>query len=1642
MAILIATMGWGGTEGDAQVVSMFGYGGTPDGAACGLPFFFDSVEVLATNKLRFRWSAPPKATDSSQSTDATNLANYVLTNSAGVVQSFVLITKASDDTDVVDVVLAQDLLPDVYSLAINPAIVAASNRPALSPFLWNFEVAEVNQEPISLGAANRDEERILSQFMNPAFRGKKNWGALMAGIATGNATVKEIAQNAQRQLYPITAEGKYLDRRASNLGLQRPTNTGLNDSLFQKLIIAVTNSKLTQESFLRIGEIFYGSEAVRAYAESSVEENYALIDGSTLSFLIDEVRTVDVTFNRADFSILRRAKADEVVAVMNRALQNAGAGDHAIAYDDPSTGGRKIRVFSATKGLRSAIRVTGGTAQPVFGFPAAIALGAGSMPSWDITDQGGGVWRWQASSSTVYNLSQVVVGDYVVIRGYEFTEGNRGSFPITNVHYSYDTGLVQWFEIKNPDGFEENIPQCTTASVLLYRPERRTIYNHPAYFLVSQHDGISRVSMAATTRAIYRSPGNAAYLSVLDSVEIESAVRDENGRVVVTTAEDHGLTEDHQVFIDGMSATGDADPVDSYETAAAGSDKFVAGSQTLSQSTGMTTNTTFDRVLAATVTDLDGDVVFIGGQTEDGLGGFTTVSNVNTFHAARGTDSFGFIWSKDDLSAAAPPIRPLGRFAAILEDASHRNHILMGGGYATSPWQVYADDNFDDQTHELVKTMLRETVLTSAQLSNTQGIKGAIQFYSTVNPSSGESVAFTDGTVTRTYGFGTGGDVTVTIGGSAGATMTNLAAAVNGDGSATFGATVTTQLPPNGAAVVIHEDTVGDSRCGLRAYGDVEAFVVFYGDTSAYANYEFGDIQALPTTDPGARGGFHRKLTALSDQETHRSLQDRDYRKWNTTGTTWSVSAVNLWTVSALSTLPNGYADASAGALSDISANAVLSGGSEDSDRFNGLNIASNKIFAFDVTAESWAQVGSLREARMQHQSIKITDDRLLVIGGRQPATYEIGEAQDFVWWDFDDTPAAAANFTGPVTVARAGNPRPAGKVGWGVQCDTSMVASAGAPQTALNTALLGEYTLSFWMTSAQGTIFHNANTPWVDQADNTLIDFGVDPDDDLFYISWQEGVAGTVHTFKTTQTRTELMPFNHNATYPRYYHVAITKTIDTGVATFTIYVNGVEIDSASGPTPDGGADGTWRFAEAAFAASGFNGDLDHVGFGEDVVLSAAIIKKLYLSQCGVAYEAPTDQEFPVGKVLASTELIYDGGSIFQGSPMAYARYAAGVTVLPDGRVLVAGGIGYRTSQFYASDLPARDLELRSAEIYDPASGIWQPLPDMSYAHSFCTAAYVADENRVYVMGGFNSRKIEYLDLATMRWGVSLSELPAIKAHAQGGISGDIPVLAGGDTLLTTGFWQTIASDSVIGVQDEIVVDGGINNVHQVVEVLSPTEFVIQDHDHQVYTSFSGGLATSLSATDDPTAIGPYIFSPKEGVEISEIVTTLVTDINAGAQYNEIEVTPTEADLFPDENGYIVFQFGFGNQVGPVKYLGRTSPNTLSLDGSFVFPQGVEIGSTVRYLYSKAPFDPEDTTELGAFWITSSSSGRAAASELILLVSAAGIELDAEVRYSSDVGIGNQGRPTSLHYKLSDIVRVFGGDNLDREMKILSGELT
>lgn len=231
---------------------------------------------------------------------------------------------------------------------------------------------------------------------------------------------------------------------------------------------------------------------------------------------------------------------------------------------------------------------------------------------------------------------------------------------------------------------------------------------------------------------------------------------------------------------------------------------------------------------------------------------------------------------------------------ALTGDISMAGNNITGLGDGTNPQDAVTLSQLNQAV--ISGGTVKETVLTSSQLDNAQGILAAMALYFANQPISGNTVVITDGTTTRTYGAVTGGDVQYSIGATVWDTMQNFATAVATDGSASWSAVATQELDEinaNGVVAIYDDASTAAVQNPLRVYGtwgtQADLQVVEYSDgTTPNLDYSNNTSATASTTDPGnGRVGIQRLVSALLDGEIHYTRIDDVIYAWDDSDNVW-----------------------------------------------------------------------------------------------------------------------------------------------------------------------------------------------------------------------------------------------------------------------------------------------------------------------------------------------------------------------------------------------------------------------------------------------------------------------------------------------------------------------------------------------------------------------------------------------------------------------------------------------------------------------------------------------------------------------------------------------------------------------------------
>jgi len=621
-----------------------------------MAFSLKLLRQIGAGTVRVTFTANPKVVDARAANDALNPDNYQL---SGPGDNFVASVSVVDtDRLSVDCHLASALELGTWTLLVSG--VVQDDLTALSaPTSLTFMVLSVPaMEVLGQGAANDDAQLVIRRLLNPALKGK-GWDSMVAALAAGDQSNWDNSRLAFDQLFLSSAKGVYLDRRASDEGIERPKGVNMSDDLFRRLAIIEKTSKLTQEAILEVLEVFYGRDATRAYSESA-PELFALQDNDDLKILLDERQLVTVTFERSHFSRIGLATSVEVAAEITRTLREAGSQGFAVAVTDPIANSDRVRIYSGALGLSSSVRIVGGRGNTALLFPTSIFTQTGISPfaTWDVTlsPTTQGNLRFTMAAGTEYDLFQVQEGDLAYIYGDEFEPANtNGTYEIEAVSITFP-GPVQWFEIANPIGVAHaGIVQVQFADLMFFRPKRRTIYDSPRHVIVCENGDHLDVVIAATTDVVDRGPGLAAYLNppnTIPSLSFSAVRRD--SVMTIDVGATHNLVAGDQIILDDMLPTGEVPPTASSSPSGnfASPDDNQSGFTFASIQSTSTQTGTYEGVFSRALRMPDKRLLIVGGATTPDSLVFTPKNNITAFEvtseavAGNGGREVHFKWTQ------------------------------------------------------------------------------------------------------------------------------------------------------------------------------------------------------------------------------------------------------------------------------------------------------------------------------------------------------------------------------------------------------------------------------------------------------------------------------------------------------------------------------------------------------------------------------------------------------------------------------------------------------------------------------------------------------------------------------------------------------------------------------------------------------------------------------------------------------------------------------------------------------------------------------------------------------------------------------------------------------------------------------------
>jgi hypothetical protein len=161
--------------------------------------------------------------------------------------------------------------------------------------------------------------------------------------------------------------------------------------------------------------------------------------------------------------------------------------------------------------------------------------------------------------------------------------------------------------------------------------------------------------------------------------------------------------------------------------------------------------------------------------------------------------------------------------------------------------------------------------------------------------------------------------------------------------------------------------------------------------------------------------------------------------------------------------------------------------------------------------------------------------------------------------------------------------------------------------------------------------------------------------------------------------------------------------------------------------------------------------------------------------------------------------------------------------------------------------------------------------------------------------------------------------------------------------------------------------------------------------------SNAGSLVYLTSAQLDTGIIGPNIWDTNASFVLSSLTSTIQQDINAGTTVRSIEID--SPNNIPDEEGFVIFNFGTEDQEGPVRYLFKPTNNSMQMDPAHIFENNHDAGSAVTVIRRRGAHVISTTGREYAPYLTDPGTAREILQELLREVKSVGIFIEFLIRF-------------------------------------------
>ncbi|MGH9076680.1 MAG: kelch repeat-containing protein [Acidimicrobiales bacterium] len=364
----------------------------------------------------------------------------------------------------------------------------------------------------------------------------------------------------------------------------------------------------------------------------------------------------------------------------------------------------------------------------------------------------------------------------------------------------------------------------------------------------------------------------------------------------------------------------------------------------------------------------------------------------------------------------------------------------------------------------------------------------------------------------------------------------------------------------------------------------------------------------------------------------------------------------------------------------------------------------------FDPATSSWHPTPAMEASRRDHGATLLVDGRVLVQGGSDPAGNALSSAEIY------DPTAGTWAATGSLLSAR----RSATTTALG---DGSVLVTGGsAGGTALRSAEVFDPSAAV----QPPTVTNVAPSGGAVGGGTSLVLTGAG-----FTGATGVSFGATPATQVSVDSDNRIEVVSPPAAGPVAVDVTVTTPVQTSITTNVARFQYALAPSVTAVIPDAGAVSGGTHVQITGTDIGFPDTTVH--FGATASTSVIVISDTELDAVSpphgpgsvdVTATTPAGTSIPI----VVDRFTYGDGTWAPAPPVPVAAYKSTSTLLKDGTVLVAGG----TTDFDPSD---GVTPLRTATIYNPATGTWRPTGSLDIGR-FDHTATLLDDGEVLVTGG------------------------------------------------------------------------------------------------------------------------------------------------------------------------------------------------------------------------------------------------------------------------------------------------------------------